>query len=134
MNKLIWIIIGALLLTACGGGGLTSDKVIQAFKDAGLEAENTSTLTKEDYGVAPYVCAGTRFLIPSIGVDKGGRVFQCDNDKDRDALVSYYTELGKVSAAFYSWVYVKDNIVVQINGDLPEETASQYETALSSAK
>jgi hypothetical protein len=34
----------------------------------------------------------------------------------------------------FSWVFVKDNIVVQINGDLPEEQAKKYEAALNGLK
>lgn len=130
------LFIALVLLTACGGGAgqPTAADVIAAFKDAGLEAEDTRPLTKEDYGVAPYVCTGTRFFIPSVGAERGGRVFICDNDKDRDALATYYTEMGKVSAAFFSWVFVKGNVLVQITGDVPEETARKYETALNEIK
>lgn len=130
------LVIGAFVFSACGGGsaGLTSDKVIQAFKDAGLEAEDTRALTKDDYGPAPYVCTGTRFFIPSLGADQGGRLFVCDNTTDRDSLKNYYDEMGKSSALFFSWAFVRDNVVVQINGNLPEETARKYESALNDAK
>lgn len=123
------ILLISLTLTSCAKK-VTSADVVSAFKTAGLEAESTSAMTKDDYGVAPYVCEGTRFLIPSLGADNGGRIFICDNDEDRDALSNFYTEMGKSSALLFSWVFVKNNVVVQINGDLPEEKARQYETAL----
>jgi hypothetical protein len=44
----------------------------------------------------------------------------------------YYFALGKSSAAFFSWVFIKDNVLVQINGDLPEDKAKQYQTVLDS--
>jgi hypothetical protein len=44
---------------------------------------------------------------------------------------SYYVELGARKAAYFSWVFVKDNILVQINGQLEETRARQYEQALA---
>lgn len=129
------LFITLVFLTACGGTTQpTAADVIAAFKDAGLEAEDARALVKDDYGVAPYVCTGTRFFIPSVGAERGGRVFICDNDKDRDSLNTFYTEMGKASAAFFSWVFVKGNVLVQITGDVPEETARKYETALNEIK
>lgn len=132
MNKVFYfLLIAIFLLVGCAGSNnVTSADVIQAFKDAGLEAESTSEMTKDDYGMAPYVCVGTHFLVPTLGDGAGGRVFICENNKDRDALSAYYTELGKSSAAFFSWVFVKGNVVVQINGDLAEEIARKYEAAI----
>lgn len=136
MRRLIWIGLMVGWLAACGGGTkmIKGDDVVGAFKAANLEAESVRPMTKEDYGAAPYVCTGTRFLIPSLGDEAGGRIFICDSDKDRDALSTFYTEMGKSSALFFSWVFVKDRIVVQINGDLQEDQARQYEAALNGMK
>ncbi len=116
--------------SAAQGTKPTADDVIAAFKKAGLEAERPTKLSKEDYGAAPFVCEGSRFLVPSIGEDSGGRVFICKNQEDRESLVDYYQKLGKASALFFSWVFVKDDIVVQINGDLKEDLARKYERAI----
>jgi hypothetical protein len=128
-SKISMILLLAIFLTSCSAQ-VTGDDVVQSFKDAGLEAENTRAMTKEDYGAAPYVCTGTRFFVPSLGPDNGGRIFICDNTEDRDLLTNYYTELGKSSALFFSWVFTKGNVVIQINGDLPEEQARKYEAAI----
>ena len=132
MRTLSMTFIFVLLATILMGCAkqVTGEDVVAAFKAAGLEAESTRPLTKDDYGAAPFVCTGTRFLTPSIGADNGGRIFICDSAEDRDLLTNYYTELGKSSALFFSWVFVKENIAVQINGDLPEEKARQYEAAI----
>lgn len=129
-QKLLFTLMIVVLLTAACAKQITGNEVVAAFKAAGLEAENSYTMTKDDYNISPYVCTGTRFFIPSIGADNGGRVFVCDTAEDRDLIANYYTELGKSSALFFSWVFIKDNVVVQINGDLPEETARKYEAAL----
>jgi hypothetical protein len=47
-----------------------------------------------------------------------------------ELLEKYYTELGRVSAAFYSWVFIKNDVLVQINGDLVEDIAREFEQAL----
>ncbi len=108
----------------------TAQDVISAFKNAGLEAENPTPMGPKNYGFAPYVCKGVRFLIPSLGEDSGGRILACPNAADRDAIAGYYERLAKKSAAFFSWVFVKGNVVVQINGDLEEEKARKYERAI----
>jgi len=111
----------------------TSTDVVNIFKSAALEVEEPRPMTKDDYGMAPMrAIEGTRFLIPSLCSDCGGRIFSFSNQEDLDLTKTYYEELGKSSAIFFSWVFVKDNILVQINGDLPEEKARQYEASLNS--
>ena len=38
------------------------------------------------------------------------------------------------SAAFFSHVFVRDNVLVQINGELPGDKAKQYDAALQAMK
>lgn len=133
LRNLFWLCLFACLLVACGGGGkeFTGDDVIAAFQAAGLEAEDARAMTADDYGLAPYLGTGTRFTIPNLCDGCGGRIIITDNDADSQALSDYYTTLGETNAAFFSWVAVRDNIVLQMNGDLPEEQFRQYETALN---
>ena len=88
-------------------------------------------MTMDDYGLAPMTAVeGTRFFIPSLCEGCGGRAFSFTSLDDLEMMRAYYDEWGRVSAAFFSWVLVKDNILIQINGDLSEERARQYEAAL----
>lgn len=131
------LLLAALWLVGCGASfqKWTSSQATEAFVAAGLEAENLTPMTKDDYGMAPLVAVeGTRFFVPSICDDCGGRVMAFDSQEDLDAVKEYYVKLGEGSALFFSWVFVKDNLLVQINGDLPEEQARQYEAALNSLK
>lgn len=106
--------------------------VIAEFKAAGLEAEDVHKMAPDEYGLAPMVGEDAqRFVIPSLCSDCSGRVFLVTNDGDRARLRSYYDELAKASAAFFSWVFECKHLLLQINGDLPEEKARQYEAALS---
>ena len=80
--------------------------------------------------MAPSVCQGTRFFIPSLGPDNGGRIFICENQSVQAALAGYYRALGESDATLFSWVFEKGNILVQINGELPKATAQKYESAI----
>ena len=111
---------------------LTPDVVVAAFAAAGLEAETPRAMAPKDYGMAPLVAvAGVRFFVPSLGDDAGGRVMQFANDADLAKTKDYYVQLGRNSAATFSWTYDRNLILVQINGDLPPETASKYEAVLT---
>src|SRR5690606_18920399 len=117
-----------MVLSACSSNGssessksVTASDVVQAFKDAGLEAENTRAMTKDDYGMAPMKAKeAMRFHTPSLGEDVGGRIFVYDNQKDLEEMKAYYDELGKASAMFFSWTIAHGDVLVQITGDLPE--------------
>lgn len=119
----------------------TPADVIAAFQDAGLEAESPTPMTREDYGLAPLVAEeGIRFVIPSLCDDCGGRVLSFKSRADLDKMKSYYDRIGKASAAFFSHVFTLidvprgDYILVQINGDLPDDAAAQYGAALESLR
>lgn len=118
----------------------TVEQAIAAFKAANLEAENSYEMEPKDYGLAPLTATkGVRFIIPSLGKDaagndQGGRVFSFANTDDLKRTQTYYDELGKGSAVLFSWLFVKDNILVQLNGELSKEVAQKYGTALDSMK
>ncbi len=56
------------------------------------------------------------------------------SEKDLTIVQNYYAQMGRFSAVLYSWIFVKNNILVQINGELPEENARMYEAALEGLK
>lgn len=113
-----------------GRDDLTTIEVARAFDAAGLEAAGARPMTKDDYGFAPMAVEGTRFLIPSLGEDSGGRIMRYETEEDRDRAKAYYDELGQSSAAFFSWTFTNGLILVLINGDLPEAKARRYEEVL----
>lgn len=109
----------------------TVDQVVQEFEDAGLKVGEYYPMTVDDFGLAPYVATdAVRFMIPTICADCGGRIFAFDDPEKLAVTKEYYDKLGEQSAYFFSWTFTKDNILVQINGDLPEEKAKQYQAAL----
>jgi len=116
------------------GSNLKPQDVVDSFMASGLEVGETYPMQPDDYGFAPLGDEGIRFLIPSICDDCGGRIIYY---KDLDYLQKakdYYDNLGKETAALFAWAFVNDHILVQINGELPEDRAREYEKALMEAK
>ncbi len=104
--------------------------VVYAFQAAGLECVDPQPMP-HDASVAPFVATeATRFLIPSLCETCSGRIYSFDNPADLETARAYYVTLGEVDAQFFSWVFVRDNLLVQLHGDLPEDWARRYESAL----
>ena len=109
--------------------------MVDAFVAAGLECKSPTLMLKEDYGFAPLVAIeGTHFLVPSLCSDCGGRIMSFSSSDDQNKVKAYYDGLGKSSAALFSWVFIRDNILVQINGNLPADKAHVYEKALANMR
>ncbi len=113
----------------------TTSQAGDAILAAGLEFESPRPMEKDDYGMAPMSAQeAVRFLTPSVCADCGGRLFSFSSQADLDLMQKYYEELGRQSALLFSWVFVKDNILIQINGDLPEDQALKYQASLDGMK
>jgi hypothetical protein len=110
-----------------------NSQVVDAFKAAGLEADNPRPMSKpQDYGAAPTVdIEATQFNIPSLGEGGGGHIYSFASENDLEKMIKYYAD---ASANNFSWVYVRDNLLVQIDGRLEEEKAKRYEAALGNVK
>jgi len=110
-------------------------QVLDAFLAAGLEATDSRPMISDDYGLVPMLALdGIRFFIPSICSDCGGRIMSFTDAEKLQIVRDYYGQMGRFSAVLFSWVFVKDNLLVQLNGQLPEADAMKYEAALSSLK
>ena len=132
IRSLIFITL-AVLLVACQSPfpQYTSQQAIDAFAAAGLEVGEPHPMTKDDYGMAPLLAKeGTRFFLPSLCDDCGGRVMAFTKQTDLEKTKKFYDDLGQESAMLFSWTFAHSNILVQINGDLDEAQARRYETAL----
>ncbi len=109
----------------------TSEQVAQVFRREGLEVDHPRPMTADDYGLVPMLASeGTRFFIPSICADCGGRIMSFANKQDLTIVQDYYAQMEHFGAVLASWVYVKDNILLEINGDLPEADAQKYAAVL----
>lgn len=105
--------------------------VVDAFLAAGLECESPQALLVDD-GAAPFVAReATRFAMPSVCDGCSGRIYSFFDQTELENARRYYVDLGNQDPQFFSWIYTRDNILVQINGQLPEDQALRYRRALT---
>nr|WP_052109664.1 hypothetical protein [Bacillus clarus] len=140
--------VGALCLslaslTACSSGGekssaeskqeakkekketkVTVDSIITEFKNAGLEAENPTDLPQKEFGNMRK--EGKRIVVPTLGEDKGGRLFEITKKEDLEKAKKYYDELGNSAPMLFSHTYAKGNFLLQMNGDMKDEEFAKY--------
>ena len=111
-----------------------SADVVNAFWDAGLECEDPQPLAVDD-GTAPFIAEeATRFMLPSVCDGCSGRIYSFSNQAQLDRARDYYIGLGEQDPQYFSWIYVRENILVQLNGRMPEERARLYRQALMSMR
>lgn len=107
---------------------LQSQDVVDAFVAAGLECEDPQPITQEDTSFMPVEV--TEFLLPSQCPDCTGRIYIFDNPAELQQARTYYTRLGQDDPNRASWLFVKDNVLVQISGGVPQDQARAYGNAL----
>jgi hypothetical protein len=69
----------------------------------------------------------TRFLIPSLGADAGGRVFVFGSEEDLVAVRDFYEGLARSTRPY---VYDEGLVLVQLSNQLSEGEAERYSTVL----
>jgi uncharacterized membrane protein (UPF0127 family) len=110
----------------------SSADVIQAFRDAGLEVGRSYPVEQEpDWDQRPVPKTyeeASRFEIPSVGEDAGGRVFIFESEEDLVAVRDYYEGLPR---SILPYVYAKGKVLLQINRNLPEAEAERYNAVLN---
>jgi len=117
----------------------TSDKksaanladIIEKFKKDGLTVENSKSMTKEDFGMAP-MSAKEAYIFAIQKDDTGNfinsRIFSFEDSEDMDKTKTYYDNLGKESAVAFSYTASNDKkkVLMQFNGDLPQDLVQKY--------
>lgn len=132
-------VVGALVFLvflgfrAVGFGATSSEDVVEAFRDEGLEVGASFPVEQEpafEKSPTPKTYEeGTRFEIPSLGRDSGGRVFVYESEEDLRVMKEYYEKLDDMpifGSALHSHVYQEGLILLQINGELPKLQADRY--------
>ena len=118
-------VIAVVLLLGLVNREPIAEEVIEAFRDEGLEVGEVQTVERsEDRSLIPKTYEEQMsFTIPSSGERSGGRVFTFPSREALDPVSEYYEEFGGI---FASYVYVEGNVLVQIDGDVPEDQADRY--------
>ncbi|WIG44953.1 stress protein [Bacillus toyonensis] len=135
-KRLAVLLIGALLLfglSACDSvksmtSNVTVGKVIEEFKAAGLEADNPSDLPEKEFGNTRK--EAKRILVPALGEDSGGRIFEFKNKKDLEKAKKYYDDLGNGNQMLFSHTYAKGNFLIQMNGDMEDAQFNKYKEVM----
>lgn len=110
---------------------LRAQDVVTGFRVAGLPAHLVREATKEERdGVSSLMPVDAlRFRI-SEQEEEMGMVLVFENANDLQLTHQYYLGLNRSLPRFRSWLFVKDNILLQINHEVDEKTARKYADAL----
>lgn len=105
--------------------------ILDKFEKDGLTVENSKSMTKEDFGMAPMSAKEARIF--GIQKDDSGdfmnaRIFLFEDEKDLNKTKKYYDDLGKESAIAFSYTAAneQDLILMQFNGDLSQDIVQKY--------
>lgn len=115
----------------------STDDYIKKFEDKSLVVYNKRKMTKDDFGMAPMTAkdAAIFSLIETDNEDeqKNARILTFDNLEDLNATKAYYDDLGKSSAALFSYTAVDENnlVLMQFNGGLDQALVEQYTESAS---
>lgn len=113
------------------------DDIIEAFSEQSLVVYNPRDMTKEDFGIAPMSAKSAKIfsLIETDNEDEqqNARLLTFDNLDDLKATKKYYDDLGKDSAMLFSYTAVNEDelVLMQFNGQLPQELVEKYAKAAS---
>lgn len=110
---------------------LSLDSILKKFKDDGLTVDEAKSMTKEDFGMAPMSAKEAKIF--GIQKDDSGdymnaRIFLFEKEKDLTKTKDYYDDLGKESAMAFSYTAANEKklILMQFNGDLPQDLVQKY--------
>lgn len=113
------------------------DDIIETFTQQSLVVYNPRDMTKEDFGIAPMSATKAKIfsLIETDNEEEqqNARLLTFDNLDDLKATKKYYDDLGKDSAMLFSYTAVNEDelVLMQFNGQLPQELVEKYAKAAS---
>lgn len=131
LKKLFVLLLLTSILVACNGekrSEQTTEDIIKAFKDAGLDVGEVADLDTKEFGKTRE--EGKYFLVPSLGDNSGGRIFKFKDKKGLDEAKSYYDGLGNSSPLLFSHTHKNGLFLLQINGTMEEEQFKKYKKAM----
>jgi len=112
----------------------SADDVVNVFTDRRLEVEEPEFITETDrFGLPAKTKELIKFSIPSVGKEIQGCILVFELKEDLRKNRNYYSDLNDKGHP-YTWSFLKDNILLVIDGAVPEEKAKQYESALTGLK
>jgi hypothetical protein len=109
-----------------------ASEVLQELKSAGLDVQTApGGKMNDEIGMSSRV-EEARFQTHAASRIVAGTILTFHSEDELVRMTNYLRALGQSMPAYRSWVFVRDNALVQIDGDLPDERAIQFEEALYS--
>lgn len=71
-----------------------------------------------------------RILVPGLGEDQGGRIYEFKSKKDLEKAKSYYDELGNSAPMLYSHTYAKGKFLLQMSEKMKDDEFDQYKIVM----
>lgn len=106
--------------------------VVEAIRQAGLETQNARVMKPDEYGPIPALAAqGVYFSVPSACPACGGIVLAFNTSQDLETTKLFFTQTrADDNSAVSSWVFERDNVLLQLSGQMSEAQARQYGAVL----
>lgn len=110
-----------------------NSEIITIFHNAGLTADVIRGATKDERdGFSGGMRVEATLFQLSPRQEERGMILVFENAADLGTMRAYYLGLNKSLPQYRSWLFVKDNVLLQINGEVPEERAKEYAAQLDS--
>jgi hypothetical protein len=105
---------------------LSAESVYLSIISNGLEAANPYILQDNRSLVEGISCRGACFILPSFGENIDGNIYDCENI---DMLNKFVIQIISIDN-YHSWLIVKSNILLLINGGVPVQMIQRYANAI----
>jgi hypothetical protein len=105
---------------------ITSETVYLSILNIGLEADSPCLMQDDELFHNGITCRNAQFLMPSIGENMIGNIYECPDQDMINQLVVYIIGTDN----YRSWMIVKNNILLKMSGDLPESLVDKYVAAI----
>jgi hypothetical protein len=124
--------IGQQQPTAVPFARFTAQDVVAAFSTAGLEVQGVQRDMAVGRGAPNTFSERYVFEVPRIA-PAGGQILVFQSQSDLDAWQQYFAQLRADSATRRDvvYVFVKENVILQVNANLTTQEASAFEDALA---
>jgi len=110
-----------------------NSEIIAAFHDAGLTADVVRGATKDERdGLATWMAVEATPFQLSAREEERGLLLAFNDPADLEKMRAYYLGLNKSLPRYSSWLFVQDNFLLQINGEVSEARAKEYAAVLES--
>jgi len=106
------------------------DDAVNVLNERSLEVKEPEYISETNqFGLPAETTELIRFAIPSVGKDIQGCILTFELKDNLNKVRNYYADLNDKGQP-HTWSFMKDNILLVIDGVVPEEKARQYESAL----